>query len=510
MNTKKTYLFVLAICCVALPRLVLCLGLPATDEGFYAFYAQLVYSFLSNDFALPNWGPIMLYSTLLSWVFAFNVNHFIFLRLCDLLFATFFGYLFARLIDSLSSSVWITGLVVFSFLPTLNDPVFIQNGFKNSFFVAMIPLLLALRLILEGSSKGFRKSFVIGLLLGASVLLRESLIFWLLSILILIFARSGLLISTVTLIGSVFSVFLVSSAVVFYRDGSFVRLFMNYKSFGKIFSALEHERFNFFYKALSEAVSTAWFPTFLGIFFIVFHFLRFILGHEIRKPFVLIFYFMLVLVSFVEPFLKIGFPYHFSFALLGLGALSAIGLESLFCSIRRGWVKGLVIVLLFVGSSFSLRGLFTRVYRSADFSFVFVQSFVSPAWTDDQINRSTYLVVAKIINSLKEPGDSLLVSGFMYPLYPLTGLLPPSLESANLTSSFIELDGNKNHLRRLIMSNPPDIMFLSDREDWPGKSEIKSVVDGTGLFFEAFKVPPSSDRSYGSFSGTIYIRVSAN
>lgn len=119
-------------------------GLPATDEGVFAYFAQLIHASLITSKSLPHTGPLALYLLLCNWVFAFNINPLVALRFIDMLVATLAGYLFYRAIEIESGSRLGAFLICLLFLFTMNQPVFIQYGFKNSMFAAYVPLFASL------------------------------------------------------------------------------------------------------------------------------------------------------------------------------------------------------------------------------------------------------------------------------------------------------------------------------------------------------------------------------
>ena len=87
-NVTSAVVGIMAIlAATAFPRLMLMWGLPATDEGVYAYYAQLAHATLVAGNGLPTSGTLALYPMLLSWIFELGGNHMILLRLADLIMA---------------------------------------------------------------------------------------------------------------------------------------------------------------------------------------------------------------------------------------------------------------------------------------------------------------------------------------------------------------------------------------------------------------------------------------
>ena len=129
---------------VGFPRLMAAGGLPTTDEGVYAYYAQIHHARLAEGSGLADAGPLTLYPILLSWLFAVPANHLVLLRLADMAVALAAGALFYRVLREECRGRAGAALVAFPFLFTMSSPLFVQTGFKNSIFAAYVPLFLAL------------------------------------------------------------------------------------------------------------------------------------------------------------------------------------------------------------------------------------------------------------------------------------------------------------------------------------------------------------------------------
>ncbi len=78
---------IIILLATVIQRLMVVGGLPTTDEGIYAYQAQLIHSSLTAGKGLPDAGTLNLYPMLLSWVFEITSNSLIIFRLMDLLVA---------------------------------------------------------------------------------------------------------------------------------------------------------------------------------------------------------------------------------------------------------------------------------------------------------------------------------------------------------------------------------------------------------------------------------------
>ena len=91
INAKALHLFfaiAVAILTTGFLRLQLASGMPEIDGGFYTFGSQYIYYTLINGEALKG-TPLFLYQFMTSWVYAFELNQIILLRLIDGLVAIF-------------------------------------------------------------------------------------------------------------------------------------------------------------------------------------------------------------------------------------------------------------------------------------------------------------------------------------------------------------------------------------------------------------------------------------
>ena len=134
----------LAIIITGFTRLQLINGYPETDGGFYTYLTQLIFSLLSNGENLPGNMPIGLYPFISSWVYSLQVDQCIMLRIIDLFVAIFASFLFFKVILKESGSLLFTVVVLIPLLIIMNDIEFVGSGFKNSIWIAYVPLFAAL------------------------------------------------------------------------------------------------------------------------------------------------------------------------------------------------------------------------------------------------------------------------------------------------------------------------------------------------------------------------------
>jgi hypothetical protein len=126
-------------------RLQLFAGLPNSDDGTNTFHSQsyweAIFSGLENKLLLDK---LDLYPFMTSWVFGLEVNQFIMLRVIDGLIALVTSIILFKVILKESGSTLFTVILMAALLVLMNDSGVIAYGFKNSIWVAYLPLFTAL------------------------------------------------------------------------------------------------------------------------------------------------------------------------------------------------------------------------------------------------------------------------------------------------------------------------------------------------------------------------------
>lgn len=483
---------------VGYPRLSVLGGLPGTDEGFYAFQSQLISKSLEVKNALPSDGPLMIYPTIVSWVFSHNWNHLIVLRLIDFILAIAASYLLLCLLLKESHDKVFTLSITALFMFTLNEPVFIQNGFRNSIFAAYIPLIIALKLILYPYNWSIN-FFIAGVLTALAILTREPLILFGLIFLTYISYKFKKKQITQYLFGGLATTIIITGTIVAIR-GDYVGLLDSYKNSSAIFKAVEDQKLSLFRENGITFLREA--PVIIGsflaaLFFFVTSIRR---DNSLKGQSKKLLWLSITICPLIEPILKISSPYHFSFTILGLTGFVVSCWEESKLSQKKisGFITAFLCSIVILSKSTALNHSFKHTIEN-------LKALSNPHWPTQTINQSNYLIAAEIINKIKKPGDTLSVSGFMYTLYPLTNLLPPSFKLSNLSETVIQTGLNDYALKNTIKSCPPSILVTTTRKEWPGSEIISSVIEEMADYKKIVNLPQDDKKSYGNFGGTIYI-----
>ena len=490
---------------VGFPHLMVAGGLPSTDEGIYAYYAQIIHSSLTLGHGLPDTGPLVLYPILLSWVFELSANHIIVLRLIDMIVAIFAGWLLFRIVETESRSRVGASLISLIFLFTISQPIFIQSGFKNSIFAAYIPLFLAVRLAQRTSRVNDNTWYLIGALAAVSVLLRETFLPFIIVGAFSVFFTQGWKMFLRYSCGAAVTGFAIMLTILTARGG-IQTLIDSYREAGIFYASVANQRAPLFiangiYSVKSSLVSLGVGAVSI-ITIIVISFLR-------RSPEVLgrfTFWIVVTLVPLLEPISKIGFPYHFAVCLPGLAGISALAWRSAVME-NPSKIKFKIATAAIATCTILLFPNFILLTNNWASSQANLASIASSKWPNEAINQSNYLLAAETIRRVSPPNGTLSISGFMFALYPLTGLLPPTYEIAHLNSTFLKLGSNKDEFTAFLKSCAPDVLMTTTRNDLPGSEAITKIVEESGLYQAVEIIPIAPEKNYGTFGGIIFKKL---
>ncbi len=503
-HSPTTVVMLMVIFAVATPRLMIIGGLPATDEGVFAYFAQIVHASLSAGSGLPDTGPLILYPLLLNWVFAFDANPLIALRLVDMLVAVAAGYAFCRVIEVESGSRLGAILTSLLFLFTMNQPVFIQYGFKNSMFAAYVPLFTALWLGLTAPVGALARRWIaIGALLSVAVLLRETFIPLIAVGALAVLIQRGFRSFFQLIVGGMVAGLLIAGLMIAARGG-IASLLESYQDAAKIYATMADKRAELFYGSGAQFMQEASVALVIAGFGFIVALVRILGKSSVTSLPKLGFWLAATLVPLIEPASKIGFPYHFSVCLPGLAGLAALGWRNVCVgspqALRLRLACGAVSIAMLSMLIPRAVGLWGNWPQSREV----LASFQTGHWPEIFTDKSNYLMAAEVIRQVTPSGGTVAVSGYMYALYPLSGFMPPKPELANLTNAIIDLDLSEPRLRENLLRCPPNVVMTTSRPDWPGSSEILAAVRNTGIYEQIAEIPATNNRHYGNFGGLIF------
>jgi hypothetical protein len=494
------YVAGLLVCCVPLVmRLAVIDAFPSTDEGYYAFHAMLAHDGLGNSGRLYPLGPLHLYPLLCSFVFSWEINPIIALRLCDMVVAALLAWQWFRLMEQESESLLAGFCIALAVVFAFNLPVFAQHGFKNSLSISFIFFIAALRVGLGNQEKTAQTWLICGLLTAIGVFFREALLPFAAVGFVGIWVAHGRRAAVFYATGGFVSVLLMLAALALARGG-LGNIIEAYSTFGAM--ARESGRFNApNLMALKSSLKSVAFltPLLLGCVFVA---VRSKIPHGHR----VLFWGAVAVVPLLEVLTKGGWPYHFATCLLGLSGLTAC----LFCV---GGKSAPRVALCAVVTVFAV-SLFFALPQAKDASRNAGQALrrlperlLQADFPADMVSQSNYLLMAQAVKNAAKSGDTLMTSGHYHVLYPLTGLLPPKTDNhlfdLGLLALARQLSPDALHVRILLES--PDFIVLSQRSG-TGADVLEQALSLLPQYQRIAEIPIDSTKDYGGFSGIVYAK----
>lgn len=497
MNTRTLpWALLLAVFCATLiPRLLLLGGPPATDEGIYAYNAMMIYRNPPPGGLLPDFGTLNLYPALLSWVYAFDLNHFVLLRLADAVVAALAGVMLYRVLTLESGSRMAGALIAVGFLLTMNDPVFIQYGFKNSIAAASLPLLAAIWLGLHTQPINSKAWFWSGVLVALAVLLREPLVVLALAGTAAVLVRGGWRGAAAYAAGGIAASTAVLLAVIIMRGGA-GSLLQSYVDAGQMYQGIAYQR-----QALLLSSPITFAANAAGALLVAGVMTALLAGMMLRSGQAsigprLLFWLALALLPLLEPLLKNGYPYHYATSLIGLAGVTTLGWHAMghWRPQQRGWLAAVLIMLIFVS-------LLPKLVKLADIHTRYPVALAN--WPATTLRQSNYLLIAEKIRNQAEADATLAINGSMLGVIPLAGLRPARPDLAHLSYQYLYTGNDPQRLRSLLYECPPDFIMLTGSSPFRDTRALFTVVRNMPEYVPAGYVPPSN-ASYGSFDGAIF------
>jgi hypothetical protein len=416
----------LAIFCGTLFLRILCVGGPPfTDEGTYAFNAEMVWR---GARAFPT-APINLYPPLIRWVGMPSATPLLYVRMADALVAAGAAVMLFLFLSRWVES-WIAFVMASAWSITANLPMFVEAGFKNSIMAATLVYLGSLWFLASRSRSG---PLWAGLLIPLAVFLREPFLPIVIVSLYLAAAAHGRRGVMLHFAGLVVAGCALLLWIYLFRGtpsevlGYFLNdLAIYYAHFSEVGMDPANERWRSLRVALSATMCLMP-PAFLGVGWL---FSR-RQGERVAKGLAL----LLFQPPLCEILTKYCTPYHWAQLLLPIAFLGAMGLRwlsTLGLSPNRWLMISVLAVVAWLVGELDSRNIY-RAYRDGyRLSRQFAPVMIWGHWDDPSVERSFYLEVAKYIRDTTIPNDRIVVSGFGHVLFPLSGRLPPSASSFDL------------------------------------------------------------------------------
>jgi len=496
----------LAIVITGYTRLQLINGFPETDGGFYTYLTQLIFSLLSNGENLPGNMPIGLYPFITSWVYSLQVDQYIMLRIIDLFVAIFASFLFFKVILKESDSLFFTVVLLIPLLIIMNDIEFVGSGFKNSIWIAFIPLFAALHLWQNSKKEDNSTFYFIGALTALGVLFREPFLFFFIVGGISIWIAYGWKNLLKYLAGAAILGFTITGIAVYLRGGDVLGLINSYINIDKKTADVSEEIVKglFFHSGMIFLKKNFFIATaaLISVIYIIF----LVSQKKIRSNRYL-FWLSISLIPLLEPIFKFGFPYHFAVCIPGLAGLSALGWQLSRINETKQFYKYLKGILC-ISSIFISYPNLNNIFK--DKNIISITDAYNMVYRDrifrneESISNSNYLIFAKTIFENSREDSTLAISGQMHALFPLTGMLPPNYLITDLRDLFSILNFNETLFIKKIKEYQPTLLMVIADGKIRGESELPSLIEKTELYEKIAVIPYSENIDYGWKHGSIY------
>ena len=496
-NSLLCYLLVIFL--TLFLRLLLIGGPPTTDEGIYAFNAFYIHLNPESNSLIPNKGILSLYAATTSWVFSFDLNHLITLRLIDAVIASIAGLLLYITIKNECQNKKLGLLISLGFIYLMNDPVFIQYGYKNSIVLATIPLLCAFIVGQNNKVLSPKHVFITGALVACAVLLREPFVVFAILGFFASYTRWGLRGSIYYVLGGLLSGFAIILFVCLLRQDNGLELIKAYSDTQSLYADMstgKHVR--------SMHSLAIYFKHTYGIFLNLGLLLLALVWSKQRSSFKrYAFWISLSFAPLVEPVLKNGFPYHFAVTLLGLSGLVGLLVKDTAEVFNQSKFKKIAIYAMtsiFLVSTLPLTFAYANNYHRY---FHNSAKQLLDDWSEKTKQQSNVLVIADYLKKHAKKTDTLSVNGNLLGLIPLTQLPPPNYELSNLNYVLLLNGQSKEILYNKLLQCPADWVVLTTLGG--GKlNRIKETLTSIPQYKKMIYIPPKSSNHYGYVDAEIY------
>ncbi|MDR0736642.1 MAG: glycosyltransferase family 39 protein [Zoogloeaceae bacterium] len=498
------------------PRLMVLGYPPVSDDGYYIYIAQQIYHSLANGQGIPDTGGISFYPMLCAWAPFLQYNPFIALRLIDLGVAVIMAFLLYKVLARICNNNTGAALITLVFTFTLNQPVFIDSGFKNSIVIAFVPLLLALYIGTRAiqDRKSGNTWWMAGALTALAVVFRETFVPFAVLGLVSVFIAQGKKAALQFFIGGMATGILLIGGVLAARGG-IAETIAHYRSASIIFDTVPGDRrlenfITYGSMAIHSSVIAMTFSALAIVALLAAIFFR-------RDNSILLaagFWLFFIVTALIETATKICYAYHFAIALPGFAGLCALALREiiLIWPVMR-WMNKRINYVLAVASAILLVAWIyfsCSVLAMAHWPVTLETLIAAPGgkWPEKFTNQSDALFVAAEIKKVIPENGTLSINGGAHLLYPLTGHFPPAYRLSDLSATAILLNFSIPDIRQVLLDCAPDVIMITVR-DWlmatDGNAPLIESILATGIYEATTEILIGKQNS-GHFANVIIFR----
>ena len=495
----RALLIILVFSATLIPRLLMIGAPPATDEGIYAFNSLMIYLNPPPGNLLPELGTLSLYQALMAWVFSYDINHLVLLRALDALVASIAGFMLYQVTSHESNSKLVGAVIAIIFLISLNDPVFIQYGFKNSIAAASLPLLAAIAIGQRAKGVVTTVWFAAGALVAIAVLLREPFAIFAIAGVLVVYVRAGFRAMCAYLLGGVLMGGLILLLMILMRGG-YQNLIQSYADLALTFQQIAYQK-----HALLQSSVAAFAKNALSVLMLSVVSIYWVLLAGTIKPvyvYIMGFWLLLATAPLLEPLLKNGYPYHYASTMFGLAGLVSLGWRA-YLETKTEYSR-ITIFIIFLAMLFLTPKItkFNGVYTQYTAQLGSKNAPIN--WPQSIVQQSNYLLIAEYIHTHSQGNPTVAINGSMLGVIPLAKAKPSSPELAHLSYRYIYSNQDKKSLRAEIKACPPEFIMLTNSSPFQDTKVLNKIVKSIPEYRLSTYIPPSKTRHYGSFDAAIY------
>ncbi len=503
MSTRR---ILAGVSCLLLMGLTFGIRLPLlrlpifTDEGTWVAVAWLLQDMPVNH---PN-TAIALFPWLFQGIARSGLDTFGNLRMVDAFFAgTTSVFFFLFLGRSMRSGPALVAAVLW--ILAFNHPRFIDAGMKNPIAPASTCLMAGLWLV---ALRVRYAPALSGVLLGIGTALREPYIFFVIPLLYTIacnYPRKKMIFEHLLCLALTVSVFVLVRAI--QMGGFSVMLDYGHGTwlmYGKLRELDGMGRWGRIVRYGVEAFSlTRWLviPVLMGSGILMLPHFRGHMDANIRLVPALI-------LPVIPETLNWPFPYHFGQFFFGICMLAGLIMNvCIHCLPGVGWTRWGRLVVLGVTSLLLMHSLGgpCRVYwkRTLETAGAYSGWIYPGKNTETTLRTSFYYDLGATIREQTTPDEKIVVSGFYYALYPISGRKPANPDMLDMTVSDLQSSPKSRPENPSRVQQAPVLIVESTR--FP--IDKQRLPDDFGVRYELFAdYPPGTHKHYGHFGARVWKR----
>lgn len=505
--------FAVLLAGVFYPRLVLLGDFPHMDEGLSVFLGGLCAEAFSGSGHLPLMHGLPLEALLLCWTSFLPGFTVIWLRLCDLLFACLAGWLLCRIYQEECGNEAMGLVLALLVLCPMNYPAVIDAGYKNAIPPAFCFLFGAFLLARDNPAPKSGRWFFCGLCVCLAVLFREPFVVFALLGCVAVMVCGGFPATLRYIAGGIAGLVPILLLLFWLQGPDALReIYEAYNGRGLLYAQetgrIWHNFHSGIYRSLHNFAGPIAALAGVGALFI---FSRLKFGGRPVAAKRALFWLAVFLLPMLEPMTKIGFLYHFSVCLPGLGGLAAWLVKAMSACQYKKTNAGIAVICCLC-ACVSVAGL--PGPTNAPMTFQMLGRFPAPGWPDEWAEKSNPLMAAREIKKALPPGGTFSTSAFSFFIYPAVGAMPPKTERhdagyglSDLSRYYVKLGMNSEKLASELRANPPDVIAIGkafDVHERDYAASLREAVEKCGLYQPVAVVDPDPSRHYGWLGYQIY------